>query len=426
MGTDVLTMFDVLDAWNLLEEGIDLGRYSIGDWKRIEEALARVPDGDPILGAVHIGITDGIAISEGNESVARLASYALAYETVWLPDPVFSFVSHEARKAFSLLPEAGGTFFDDKPGIEIHWKNLWMAKPGERRALTQTQLGPILRQMRELRSLAELGAVRFFRWEKLLFSNRDALRPVAKALADDPNVQQLTQRVPQIEYSLGARVGRFGVEAGEPFTGPGPHPKKGEPMFFVDKMPMVLSALLNASVSTRLSASFAPSAKGDRMLYDCLVSGGHVDATPTSLATDLQLPRFADAVVDDLVAIRRDSEAVTVFRHILRDAAGITEDAAIPSIEARLRESARRLREDASLWKAVGGKSVDGTVSALVTGVATYALEHAASVRDSTDTALIAAVAFLATLAAPVLSQSRERSAKRERAELIVRVADNL
>ena len=421
-----MNLLDVLDAWELLREDVDLSSYSMIDWKKIEEALVRVEPGKPALGAVHLGLTDGIAASEGADPFSGIAPYALTFETVWLPDPMYSFLTHDAAKAFRLLPESKGTFFDEKPGAQLDWRNLWMANPQDRRAHARAQLPAILQRLQELRPLVELGAVRFFRWEPLLHKQRDALRKVAIGLSTDSDVKKLTERVPQIEYALGARAGRIGIQASNDFTGPGNHPKKGDELHFANKLPMVLSALLNTSVSTTLSSSFAPAKRGDRMLYDCFVSGGRVDAQPTTLVPDLRLPRFAEAVQADLVAIRRDSETLRVFREALRDAGGVTESAALPAIEDRLRQAAAKLYEDASLRKAVGDKSVDGTIASLVTGVATYAFEHAADVKEGGLAAVIAAVAFLATLLPPVIRGSGERAARRERAELVVRVADRL
>jgi hypothetical protein len=57
------------------------------DWQRIESALARTRQAKPALGAVHLGLTDGITVSEGAEPLARIALHALTFETVWLPGP---------------------------------------------------------------------------------------------------------------------------------------------------------------------------------------------------------------------------------------------------------------------------------------------------------------------------------------------------
>jgi hypothetical protein len=73
-------LLDVLDAWDLLREGNDLGRYSVGDWKKIGEAVSLSAADRPRLGAIHLGLTDGIEMMEGRAPISSIASYVLAYD----------------------------------------------------------------------------------------------------------------------------------------------------------------------------------------------------------------------------------------------------------------------------------------------------------------------------------------------------------
>jgi hypothetical protein len=73
-----VSLFDVLDAWDLLREDPHLASFSMTDWKKIGEAVAGVASQEPTLGAVHLGLTDGIAIGEGHEPLSRIPGALLA------------------------------------------------------------------------------------------------------------------------------------------------------------------------------------------------------------------------------------------------------------------------------------------------------------------------------------------------------------
>ncbi len=256
-----------------------------------------------------------------------------------------------------------------------------------------------------------------------MLEQRGELRRLIHGMAKDDDIRQLTQRFPQGQYSLGPRAWGIDIAAGENMPGPNP-PPAGERMFFVDKEGIVLAALLNAMLSTKHASSFSPMLAGDRMLYDCLVSGGRVDPTPRPLADPVSLPRFATAVLPDLVAIRRDSETLALFRSVLKDAAGIAEDAALPSLRERLREATARVQEDASLRKVVKDASTDFAIGSLATGLATYVLSSAATVGSVAVGAAAGTVGFLAKLLPKIVGKERARVA--DRAELVVRITDRL
>jgi hypothetical protein len=44
----------------------------MSDWKKMQDTLAGVANQEPALGAVHHGLTNGIAIGEGWEPLSRM------------------------------------------------------------------------------------------------------------------------------------------------------------------------------------------------------------------------------------------------------------------------------------------------------------------------------------------------------------------
>lgn len=414
------SIYDVLDAWDLLKDGIDLARYSPGNWDSIGEALEAVSPGspEPVLGSVHLGLSHGLRVAEGKSPVADIATYAVAHEAVWLPNPLASFFCMEPAEAWALLPESGSDFFGNSPHVE--WRPVRLLPVELRRSGILQFLPPVLDRLRELRPLVELGAVRFITWECPVIEDRDGIRKHVRDLAVDREVQRLCQRYPQHQYNLGVRLGAIGLAAKDDFSDG--RVKRREQLWIGDKSPMVMGALLNAAVSVRTAASVSPDLRGDRLLYDYILSGGVAEPRPRPLAEKISLPRFGDAVMPDLAAVRKDSELLNELRVIVREAAGATEDQVVPALRDRLDEVASRLREDASLRKSFGAPGVDVTLTTIGTAVASYALGAAgAAVAIG---AASGAVAYLARMLRPLFST--ERRATAARAEIVTQIRDRI
>ena len=108
----------------------------------------------------------------------------------------------------------------------------------------------------------------------------------------------------------------------------------------------------------------------------------------------------------------------------MKDAAGVTEDAVLPSLRERLREAAEKVSEDTSLRKVLTGGLSDFAIGSFATALATYALSPISTGAEVVTAAAGGAIAFLANLPPKILS--KERMAAVDRAELIVRVSDRL
>jgi hypothetical protein len=413
-------LYEILDAWGLSEPEANLNSLAMRDWKRIALAIEQLETPASALGSIHFGLTEGLRLAEGQSAINSLATHAIACDTVWLPDPIASILSHEATEGWALLPEAKGTFFGAKRGgIQLHWKSFWNVPQDQRKRTLMEKLPPILDRLNLLRPLVNVGAVQFFPWERLLLRNAPQMKPVAERLAQDKTVAQLSQRLPQIDYNLGARQGPIGLTVKEGWTGnPEMIPPPGAGLHLVDKMPVVLNALLNATVSASMAASYAPQLPGDRLIYDYALTG-LPEPKPRSVVEPLVLPAFGEAVLPDLVAIRRDSEAMALFREAISDAAGVDEQSALDSIRDRLTAAARAAQNESSLGKAVGTRSMQFMLSTFGTALANYAFGGTPLVSAGAG-----AVGFLASILQNVLSP--DRSKKVQRAELITRVSSRL
>lgn len=144
-------------------------------------------------------------------------------------------------------------------------------------------------------------------------------------------------------------------------------------MWFVDKTPVAVAGVLNLMFSTELGAHLLPDLAGDRDVFDFIRSGGQ----PVP-------PEFRVARLDDLLAIRRDSEALAVVRQIVQDASFVQEERALESLSHRLDEAAARIREDKSIWNVAKGAGSEFSLAILGGGRARWSYSRHAPQDRST------------------------------------------
>jgi hypothetical protein len=420
------SLYDVLDGWDLLDEKAELGKLSLKDWRKVADALelaARSASPEPSLGSVHLGLFDGHRAADGVADVRQLAPYVLLFDRLWLPDPMFSALTHSAADTWSFLPDSGGTYFSDRPGVhEPDAPNVWKHRsPDERRNFIMRRLPAVLRRLAELRPLVEAGAIGFVPWETALLdaSFREKLLEFVRSHREHALVTEVTQRHLQENYNLGPRVGAIGMQLGkgEPVRVDGP--QEGDPLWFKEKSPFLVLGALNASFSHQVAASMAPSLPGDRDVYDYVVSNGVVAPAPQPLAEAISLPRFSAAAWADVAAIRRDADSLALFRGVLKEAAGAEESVALPYLREKLTAAADTIKKDNSLWTAVKGSLAEASVGAvLVGGLAAIAAESVPAA------GLAALIGALPGLGHQALAGKRRAAVKR--AEVILRVVDRM
>jgi hypothetical protein len=201
---------------------------------------------------------------------------------------------------------------------------------------------------------------------------------------------------------------------------------------------MLLYGLLNTLVSTRCGAVLHPELPGDADVYEFVMSGLNSTPKKAIIADQIELPQFSQAVWDDILLIRKDSEALGTVRELIRLAANSEEAIVIRDVRTRLENAAEKIRAENGLSPffrkgstKLGLDAVKGSASRVAGTIATGAVTGA--IAGGPAGAIVGAAAggfagagmdFLLNLAARSFDKSFK--AKAERAELFVRIAQRL
>lgn len=429
-----MNLFDVLDAWDLLKEDSPVDRLNMNDWRKIGDALVRVYDGPPkpVLGSVSIGLNQAVRVAEGQEPLATLVPYALSFQCVWLPDPLYSFITETGARIWGRMPDSGSDFFSGRRGIHLARKVLWTAAPADRLRLAREILPTILDQLRRIRPLAESGAIQFVPWEPVVDRYSAMIRDDVRSLQNRETITRLSRQHRQEKYNLGIYTGAIGVVAGDDQPEDS-QLSPGEPMWLEDNGEIITYGLVNAVFAAETGAVLAPELDGDRAVYEFVMSEGTIQPPRKPLAEKIRLPRFSEALLPELVAARKDSEALAILRDTMQRAAGYPEELALAEIENRLHESAEKIRAESGLWKRVGNDALEMALSVVGgagTGVLTGTVASAMAGLPGglLATAVLAGAGGTAGLGWKVVREvfNKNRQLGRSRADLLVRVADRL
>jgi hypothetical protein len=429
-----ITVYDVLDEWKLLRPESNLTEYTLGDWRNIDRALTEIyKDGvDGRLGSSFLGANLTTRIVEGSADPEAIATSVLAFDTVWLFDPIYSLVSQAASEAWILLPERKGKYFGEDPHISIDWRPLGHQGKDDLRKFLLREVPRRLQRLRELRPLFETGAVSFISWERLLLEHRSRLKEAIDSLRAP--AEPVVTKHPQDKYNLGFRLPPIRIQVQTEQLGL----KKGTDLYFGDRTPVLLYGLMNTLISAESGAVLIPELAGDSDLYEFVMSGLNPKPPRVTLNDRIELPRFSRAVWDDLVAIRKDSEALETLREVIRLAAISEEGAILSDVRSRLEGAAERIRAESGLSKhfkagtarfgleSIKGITVGSTKAAatgMVTGGAVGGLPGAIIGAAVGGVGGAAASLFL-DLATRAFS--KDMRTKKTRAELFVRIAQKL
>jgi hypothetical protein len=414
---------EILEAWDLHGDA-DLEKYSMRNWKDLARAFEQSYDTapTPVLGSTHLGTTQGIRIAEGSVPAANLVVPLLTSNTVWLPDPVFSFFSSRAAEAWACMPDSPRSHYFVGPAGSpyAHWTAFWQVPIDQRKNRIRKVLPPILQRMNDLKPLVEIGAVAFYPWELLLLREREQIRDISNSMANSPEVRRTTQQLLQQDYNLGIRVGALGVEASADSSDG--LVKKGDPMYCANKVPMLVLAMLNAGFSRDTASSFISPTPGDRLVYDLVRANLAQTPVPSVIAESVRLPALEAALWDDIVAIRQHSDSLQALRTVVSKVAGIPEERGLPAIRAELEEAASKLAADSSIWRRIGNQTTDISVATVLPTLAATAAEGvtAGAVAGLGG----AALGFLLSLRRAYVSPERQEAGASS--ELLIRVADRL
>lgn len=431
-----ITVYDVLDEWKLLRPESNLREYTLGDWRNIDRALTEIyEDGvDGRLGSSFLGANLTTRIAEGLAAPEAIATSVLAFDTVWLFDPIYSLVSQAASESWTLLPERNGKYFGQDPHVYIDWRPLGHQGKNDRREFLLREVPPRLKRLRELRPLFETGAVSFISWERLLLKHRARLKAAIDSLR--ASAEPVVTKHPQKSYNLGFRLSPIRVQLSS--DAPQFGFKKGADLHLGDRTHVLLYGLTNTLIAAQTGAVLIPELQGDSDLYEFVMSGLNPLPSRATLNPRIELPRFSRAVWDDLVAIRKDSEALATLREVIRQASTAEEGAILRDFRTRLEVAAERIRAESGLstyFKAgtarFGLESIKGITTGS-TGAAAGGMVTGAAVRGLPGAVIGAAVGGVGGAAASFLLDlatrafNKDLKAKRTRAELFVRIAQKL
>jgi hypothetical protein len=359
-------IYDVMDRWGLSDSNFNIELYTKSDLQKIamEIQLSYVNvSHNQELGRGHLGITESVHYMENGIPLSTVALPLLTFKQLWMPDPLYSLLSYDSIDSWEMMPDSGGKYFTALPGPTVSWRNYWRSPKEQRIDRLKSALSAILPMMNALRELVQDGVVIFYPWELLVRKNYRNMREASDILNEKGLTEIIATRYPQEQYNLGVRVGSIGIK-----SGPGPQGmglKPGTNMWFKDKTPVLVCGILNTMLSDNFGANFIPSLPGDRIVHDYVRSGGYDNPVSSPISNMVKMPKLSNAVWEDIVAIRRDSETLSELRVILKDSESVEEQHALDSIRERLEKFQERMRNDTSLWKVVKEDSIGFTITAL-------------------------------------------------------------
>lgn len=417
-------IYDVLESWDLTKNDIDVGKYSKSNLRKISDEIEQCYMGtnlNHVLGRVHVGITDSIRYMETNVNISNLAIPLLCFQQVWLPDPIFSFFSLSSLDVWERMPDSGSKYFSNSPSISANWKNYWSTPKEDRLDYLKKNLPPILKRLQDIRGLIEGKAIYLYPWELLVKSNLKNMKEAVTSLRSHNIFKEISTRYTQDKYNLGPRLGSVGIklQKDHPQTGL----KAGTNLWIGDKTPILVTGLLNTMLTEVFGATFIASLQGDRVIHDFIRSGGFSEPSVVGVADSIKLPKFSNALWDDIIAIRRDSETLAILREIVKDASQVDEERALNSIRERLEDIIVKINEDKSLWNVVKGSSTELVISAMG-GFISSAVTGTPVPLSAIGGVLGAGVPFLWQLYKGF--GDKEYSQARQRVDLLTRIKDKI
>ena len=430
------SIYDVLDGWDLLDEESDLSKYGLSDWRDIDRALFDIYEHEfsACLGSSFLGANLTTRFAEGLAPPETIAASVLAFETVWLFDPIYSLVSDAAAEAWNLLPERNADYFGKGPHVYVDWRPLGHQRKHDRREFLLREIPPRIRRLRELRPLFQAGAINFISWERLLLKHRARLKASVDSLR--ASAEPVVTRHPQDKYNLGFRLPSIRIQLSGDMPQHGL--PKGADLHLMDRTHVLLYGLMNTLISSQSGAVLTPELQGDSELYEFVMSGLNPTPARATVSQRIELPRLSEAVWDDLVLIRKDSAALATLRELVRQAATAEEAAVLGSLRARLDGAAEEIQRESGLrpfFKAgsvrLGMDAIKGVTSRLAGTVTAGAVVGGAA--GGLAGAIIGAAAggvggaatgFLLELATRAFDKTHQ--VEKARAELFVRISQKL
>jgi hypothetical protein len=417
-------IYDILNSWDLTKTEIDLNIYNKADFKKISDEIeSNYFNFSPnqVLGRVHMGITESINYMETDTKLSRLAIPLLCFKQVWLPDPFYSFFSIDSLNVWEKMPDSGSRYFSRTPTIHTKWSNYWGTSKDERIDYLKKRLPVIISKLHSVRQLVEEDAICLYPWELIVNNKFKKMKETVNTLRNHEIFEQISTQLSQDKYNLGPRLGGMGIQLTNDHTFTGL--KAGTKLWLGDKTPVLVCGIINTMLTEIFGASFIASLDGDRLIHDFIRSGGFINPNIVSVAESINLPKFSEAMWEDIIAIRKSSETLAIFREIVKDASQVNEEYALDSIKERLEDVIVKIKEDKPLWNTVKGSST-GLVIGALGGFISSAVTGTTLPLSALSGGVGAGVSFLWELYRGF--SDTKNSEARKRVDLLTRVKDKI
>lgn len=419
-----MTIYDVINKWDLNTVPLDLNRYSRSVLnllaKDIEICYLQAPN--PSSGRIHQSLHTATAIAEATSAIERLALPLVFSRQIILPDPLFSILSRKANSTWQRLPESGNRSFSDSPLIHSNWKTYWSTKIEDRVKYLNECLPVLVNRLLKLKDLVHHGFIVLQPWEPLVDAEIPNIKKtIVELKKDGAIVNEVTERFTQDKYHLGARIGALGIVASSdhPSTGL----KKGSPLWVGDKTEILLMGLIHSLIAQRLSSNFMETLPGDRVVFDFIRSGGMLNPGQKTIIPSVKVPNLSNALWEEIVAIRKDSELLATFQEIISELAYVSEGDQSAVLIERIAEIESKLKEDASLKKFVKLPFAELGVGTIV-GLGSKMMAGTAFPPALAAGAAAAVGKFLFKLASDYFS--KESAGTRKRRDLVIKIKESI
>ncbi|MEX3896373.1 hypothetical protein [Paraburkholderia sp. BR10954] len=419
-----MDIFGVIRKWDLDRPNLDFAIYSrkiVGQMADdIQNCYLKAPP--PSVGRFNQSLHTATEIVENKKQAEELGLPLLFSKQIMLPDPLFSLLAPRASMLWKRLPEGGNKSYSKFPQVTSGWRSYWSTDTPERFALLNSTLPPLVAQLLKLRPLIDDGHIVLHPWELAVEPEVELLRKSVIDLQEKPDViKEITQRFNQDNYSAGVRLGPIGLTVSQDWPAHGL--RKDDPMWFGDKAQILVMGLIHSIVATKYSSSLLETLPGDRLVYDYVRTGGILKPKTDQIVSSIQVPNLSEALWDDIVAIKNDSELLSQLKDTIAEVAYCNDDDQRVLIKEEIASIASKLKADTKLKKYAKFSVSDFGVG-LITGTGSNVLTGSSPAVAATAAAVSTGMSFGYKLVSEYFGP--ENKGLRRRRDVIVRINHKL
>lgn len=417
-----MDVYSLIEEWSLDRDGLSFKRFTRAQISEIASALTAIYS-NPIefsAGRKHLSLHDSVSAIEGLKPLPSLSSSLLLSKQIWLPDPLYSALSLHTKSVWRRLPESGPKNINGNLSAYMPWGNYWSTTPSERISYLDSVVPGLVKQLLKVKPLVQCGLIYLFPWELIIRDSINDIRSAVLALQSKTDVLKVvTRKYRQHEYSIGARLGPIGLMMK---SDPSGHAKEGDPLWFGDPSDVLYGGLINTLATSALSADFINTLKGDRLIHDFIRSGGEYSPVIENQARIL-LPNLNNAIWEDIVAIKKDSELVSILAGLIDSTKNLNDEHAYAAMKEELKEIEGKLSNDLSIMKLVSAPFAELSIGTMA-GVTTGLLSGAGPLGSLAVAGITSVSTFLLKLASA--HQSDDRRVLMSRKDIICNISSSL